>query len=215
MAIIEMSLLQTYKGKNCYNVFHFCDFNSTPITPDMLQDWTGRFEAVILPLINAIQVDAVSNVSLRSIQYENPNVGYLRELSGGGELTDLVTAYLPPAQTYAFRLTVAQSLLLVGGAVYTGTRRITNGYKRLTGVSDGVITDGDWLSTFAEGASVDAMEVGFSTDLVPTNGAYDTLVPVVLGKPIDATETKPARPGLFAEIVGASLQPPRWSRNRQ
>lgn len=215
MAIFQFTLKQVYKGKNCFNVFHYTDLDNVLVTVAWLSALADQFEAVVVDKLNAIQVAGVENVELRVIQYENPAISHLRDIDGNGGLTSTDTFYLPPAQTYAFRLTVSQSRLLIGGANYSGTRYITNGYKRFTGVSDGVITDGDWLDTFEEGSAVDDLEEALFAALDPTPGGMLTVYPVVVGKPIAATEDIAERAGLFAQITAAQLQPPRWSRNRQ
>jgi len=215
MAIFQFTLKQVYKSKNCFNVFHYTDLNDVPVTVPWLSALADQFESVVIDKLNAIQVAGVENIDLRVIQFENPAISHLRDIDGNGGLTSTDTFYLPPAQTYAFRLGVSQSRLLIGGANYVGSRYITNGYKRFTGVSDGIITNGDWLDTFEEGTDVDALEEALFASLDPTPSGMLTVYPVVVGKPIEATEDIAERPGLFAQITAAQLQPPRWSRNRQ
>jgi len=215
MAIVEITLKQRYLGKDTYNVFHYVEGTPGALTVAYLNDIGNVFKANLVPALNAIQVNGVANTELRIIQYGNPNVNTVVDLDNGGTLTDNPQFYLPAAQTYAFKLGVGQSLLEASGLPYVGTRYITNGYKRFTGVSDGLIATGDWLETFAESTDVDTLEEQLFASLVPTGVGLNTAQPVVVGRPIEANEDLPARAAIFANIQTAQLQPPRWTRRRQ
>lgn len=215
MAICELVLQQSYLGKDIYNVFHYLNLTNTGFGQAWVQNLVEQFEAVILPAINGVQVDGVSNVSIRAFQVENVNIQYNKAVSGTGALDVDPLFFLPAAQTFAFRLQVSQSYNASTGDVYVGNRRITNGYKRFAGVSDGLISGGAWLSTFAEGTEVDALEEALFETLDITVPSAADAEPIVYGRPIPATLDLPARGALFAYVDSAQLVPPRWTRRRQ
>lgn len=221
MAIVQVTLQQSYLGKDIFNVFHYLNYTNVGFGEAWINGLLNSFETLVVPAVNGVQVEGVQNVSVKAVQVENTNLQVTSSLSGNGSLAVANTFWLPAAQTYAVRMFVGISYDADNGTIYSGNRRITDGYKRFCGVSDGLIVAGDWLNTWAEGTEVDTLEERLAY-ILPTgvSGAADA-EPIVYGKPIAGRPIDhpdgylEPRSALFARVTSANLQPPRWTRGRQ
>jgi len=215
MTLIEIVMTQEYLSRDVYNVFHYETQMANDLNLDFFEQLHDKFKSTVVDKINAIQNAGVTNVSLKIFALANTNLQRTASLAGGGAGTATTANWLPRAQTYGFRLSVDPSIVVSTGDPYTGTRRITGGFKYFTGVEEGNISDGDWTSAFAEGSAVDDLEEALFAPLSGFTGGHPNALPFVNGRAIPATETLPARTWLRAFINGAQLQPPTWLHKRK
>lgn len=215
MTLIEVTMKQSYLGRDVYNVFHYDTQASNDLNLNKFEQLHDKFKSTVADKINAVQNGGVTNVSLKIVAVANTNLQRTASLAGEGAGTDTNTLWLPRAQTMGFRLSVDPSLILANSNPYTGTRRITGGFKYFTGVEEGYITNGDWTTAFAEGSAVDDLEEALFAPLTGFTGGAPNALPLVLGRAIAATDALPARDALYAYINGAQLQPPTWLHKRK
>lgn len=217
MPTIEAVLTQTYLDREVFNVFHYYGTASLTTTVAQLEEFGLGFRLSVVPALNAIQVAGVENVSLKITELANTNIQTQQVVAGVGDMSPLNGSFwLPRAMTYAYRLYVGQSYNLVTATLYTGTRRITHGYKRFAGVSEEFISSGNWDTA---GTDIDTLSDALSAvlnDPIPTTvDGTQSWVPMVMGRAIEATEDLPARVALRAFITSAVLQPPAWTNRRR
>lgn len=216
MPSIEVVLTQEYLGQEVYNVFHYYGTASISPTVAQLDEFLEEFELLVIPALNDIQVNGVTNTSLKVLELGNANIQTTSGLTGGGGATANGAFWLPRAQTYAYRLYVGQSYDLYTAALYTGNRYITHGYKRFTGVSDEFISSGTWdAANTAFIANSVALGDALTDTIATTSGGAQSWVPMVYGRAIEATDDLPARVALRAFVTTAALQSPAWTNRRK
>lgn len=211
MPIIEITMQTSYVGKNIFNVFHYVKPSEAGFDTAYITDLLVSFATNVGSAVFGIQNVGVAGVSLKGVEVTNANQQASIPFTGTGADASPVDQRLPPRSTAPFRLSVGQSRLYVDGTLYTGNRRITNGYKRFTGLIDSYVEADGWTDAFEALPEVDVLIAALSLTL-PMPGGKEPAAPVIYGRPIAAYvneqgETVPSRPALVAPVIGAQLMP--------
>jgi len=215
MALVELVLKQRYFSKDVFNVFHYFCTDNDARTAAQYQNLAEVFDFFVVPKLNAIQAAGVTNESIKVTDIGNTNLQVIEDSAGAGTWSTDPLLYLPREQTFPVRYSVFPSRRVINRELYEGNRRITDGYKRFTGVCDDQIASGAWTNAFEVSEELQDLMNALNAPLVTVTPAEFVWEPTVYGRAIAETPRLPAREALYALVNTTSLEPVSWTRKRK
>ena len=201
MAVCEVVFSQSLAGKSTQMRFHFIDLSIFPGTPGVAPDLAAAFESQVVPLINALQSDTISNVSVYARDIGNPGESTTVSSSGTGDVTATAAFTLPPDLPIYLTTLVGAWQDTFSGATYGGVRPGKKGRKFFPGLTEDWVTDdvADVPTTLeaAYAALENKLRDGIPTTTPAANWRYCVYSPAK-----EAIGSKPARTNdLFAYMT--------------
>lgn len=181
----------------------------TPTSADLFDFLTAMLASNILDAANDLQHTQVLNVSLKAVWRGNAAVNAQTPVSGGGTYA-AAGSLVPQSQScFYFKKYVGGSFDFSDDTEVTN-RAIQGGALFLTGITD------DWMEN-----GFPAVPAALSTQLTdflqllpqPLTVGADTYQPIVHGYALPASPL-PARPEVYADVVGAQFIRTSWQRRR-
>lgn len=218
MATIKLTLTQTVGGSACQMVFHYWAIGQFGTNANKLA-LMDRFETLVLPGINGVQSDQLSNVELSAFAYDNP-VTVSQSITGTGTIVSSIDATLPPQLAMLFKQNVGDTLSPDTGSPISTLRPIKSGRKFIPGVDES-FSDVNGIDTAGGNAAlIAAANAALALDLTG-GGLTGTWQAVVFGLPLAALPPspsfpsgKPARDYCLAQITSAQARDVTKLRSR-
>lgn len=138
---VDVRLKQTNLGAACDTGFTFKALDPAPITLTDLVELAAYLIAELVPLVNAVQAESVTNISVNLQARGTITPSYFEPVGGGGSAGVSASAIMPPEFAYWFRYGVGETLESISGDVDT-VHPIKRGGAFITGCSDAYLEDG-------------------------------------------------------------------------
>lgn len=205
MAVQEVVFTQRLAGQDVQMRFHFLDLAIFPGTAGVAADLANAFQVNVVPLINALQSDEISNVSVYAREFGNPG-GAVTIASAGQGLVDSTAALTLPTDMPVFwKVGLSGWIDAVSGAAYTSSRPGAAGRKFVPGLTE------DWIDVSGAGvppaliaafeALEDELEAAIPTTTPTANWRFGTFTPAKT-----ASGGLPARNALFSYFSGFTVR---------
>lgn len=176
-----------------------------------LVTWTND----IMALINAIQPETVLNNHVKAVWRGNTSIQAESNVSGGGDLVVTGTLQQVSSASIAFKKFVDPTILFDDTPYAESQRQITHGFVFIPGATDDWIEDGRSVIPTAIVSDVDALEGALADTITSGSEAY---IPIVHGFALAAKVTPPtlpARPEVYADVVGSTFKWVTWHESRE
>ena len=161
--IMNIVLQQSLSGQDVVTTWPVYSSFVSPDLDEQMTDGLDWLENTLLPILNAMQVTQLVNVSATASIVGNSALSQSRLITGGGDVAAADANALPPQLAVYFRQSVGATRLIQGDALYTGDRPIRRGGVFISGLTE------DWID-------VDGIVIpsAYTTQIAALSAAYVT-----------------------------------------
>lgn len=209
MPVIRVTHQYELAGQICENTYHYFHHTNLP-TALQVSQLLDDFENDILPAINDIQTDQVTNLNLFGYAY---NLGFSDTLgiTGLGTIAAGADGTIPPDIVLNIRRNLGDTFLNDGGAAYTGNRPLRHSRFYFSGLPTVCMVKSGFDSANLPAGKWAAFQAAMTATLTTTSGGSLTWYHNAFGFALAALPPsgsfptgKPARPAVVAPVMSVS-----------